>query len=231
MDLLLVRLVLGVFPLPLARCHFRPDLPEDGTGGRRGGLPLTVWAREQTPSSGDPGQWSSVLGGGDGRSGHRTLPPRRMLLWHFSGSPNPARSCRAGGPSRREASGPMSGSSVGAHSEIAQKRRRVAPRKPTILLVTENLEPSQAIYATSPLLPGLGKAGGGPATPRRPSWPLRRRRGGAGAVVADPACASGGRIRRLPGSQAHARYAPGTVNADLWNGGQVNGGQVIGSPA
>jgi hypothetical protein len=40
----------------------------------------------------------------------------------------------------------MSGGSVGAHSEIAQERRRVAPRKPTILLVTEDKAPSQAIY-------------------------------------------------------------------------------------
>ena len=51
------------------------------TGPVGGGVAflLTVWAREQTPSSGDPGQWSSVLGGGDGRTGHRTSPPRRVL--------------------------------------------------------------------------------------------------------------------------------------------------------
>jgi hypothetical protein len=33
--------------------------------------------------------------------------------------------------------------------------------------------------------------------------------GGAGAVAADPACAPGAVFRRLPGSQAHARNAPG----------------------
>jgi hypothetical protein len=74
-GLRLVRVVIDVEPLPLARCHFLPDLPEMGTGGRRGGLRPTVWTGEQTPSAVDPGHGSSVLVGGDGRTGHRASPP------------------------------------------------------------------------------------------------------------------------------------------------------------
>jgi hypothetical protein len=44
--LLLVRLVIDVELLPLARCHFLPDLPEDGTGAWRSGLPPAVEAWE-----------------------------------------------------------------------------------------------------------------------------------------------------------------------------------------
>src|SRR4029453_10808188 len=73
-GLRLVRVVIDVEPLPLARCNFLPDLPETGTGGRGGRLP-TVGAREQTPSSGDPGRGPWVLVGGDGRTGHRSSPP------------------------------------------------------------------------------------------------------------------------------------------------------------
>ena len=144
----------------------------------------------------------------------------------------------------------------------------MAPRKPTILVVTEDLEPpSQAISAwlreaglrvigclgpqpRATLCRGRGEScpfavsvdvvvldlwlasdtmvrgtparqrlsaltwtwegrWWGPAAPRRPSWPLRRRRGGAGVVAADPACAPGAVFRRLPGSQAHARHRSG----------------------
>ena len=142
----------------------------------------------------------------------------------------------------------------------------MAPRKPTILVVTEDPEPSQAISAwlREPGLRVIGypgpqppsylcagergescpfavsvdvvvldlwlasdtmlrgtparqllsntwtwEAGGGPATPRRPSRPLCRRRDGAGAVVADPACAPGAVFRRLPALRAHPRSAPG----------------------
>src|SRR5829696_343195 len=73
----LVRFVIDVEPLPLARCNFLPDLLEAGTGGRRGGLPPTVWTGEQTPWSADPGHWSSVLVGGTSRTGHRPSPPAR----------------------------------------------------------------------------------------------------------------------------------------------------------
>jgi hypothetical protein len=82
----------------------------------------------------------------------------------------------------------------------------VAPRKPTILLVTEDLEPSQAISAWLREA-GLRVIGCLPWSPTQ--------RALLGAV-----------FRRLPGSQAHARYAPGTVNAEPWNGGQVIGSPV-----
>src|SRR4029453_17493492 len=47
--LLLVRLVIDVELLPLARCHFLPDLPEDGTGGRRSGPPPVGRAGKRPP--------------------------------------------------------------------------------------------------------------------------------------------------------------------------------------
>jgi hypothetical protein len=140
----------------------------------------------------------------------------------------------------------------------------VAPRKPTILVVTEDSAPSQAISAWLReaglrVIGGLGPqppsylcaggrgescpfAGGGdvvvldlwlasdtmlPGTPARQRLchyldlgkpvvalqrlggllALRRRRGGAGAVAALPACAPGGRIPPTP-RVASARQAP-----------------------
>src|SRR4029453_148990 len=73
-GLRLVRVVIDVEPLPLARCNFLPDLPETGTGGRRGGLPAG-WAREKRPAPGGPARGRWVLVGGDGRTGHRPSPP------------------------------------------------------------------------------------------------------------------------------------------------------------